>query len=189
MEEAYWWDDHERVWVSVKDMRSVYRLRFDGQLAYQEVWRRDARKCQCCSGPARIMHHIVRFKDSEALRNDVSNLVLLCDKCHRWVHSSRNVDFWFLGSAIPVRLLRAPSKKPAVKPPGGARRSALPDLAGPPRTHRIKQATEIFDKDYKPYIDLGDLIEADSPRAASDLTKIGVSASGAIFSPPTASGP
>lgn len=68
-------------------------------LACVEVWRRDAAECQRCGiGQAERklhVHHIVSFAVVE-LRAEASNLVLLCSKCHRWVHSKQNANGDFI---------------------------------------------------------------------------------------------
>lgn len=66
------------------------------------VWKRDKATCRRCSlrksdtpdMPFHI-HHIVSFA-VRALRADTSNLVLLCETCHRFVHSKRNLHREFL---------------------------------------------------------------------------------------------
>ena len=64
--------------------------------ACKKVWKRDNGICQRCGlkktgdMPFHI-HHIVSFSDND-LRADVGNLILLCEACHWWVHSRRNVD-------------------------------------------------------------------------------------------------
>ncbi|MHB1641812.1 MAG: HNH endonuclease [Acidithiobacillus sp.] len=71
--------------------------------AVKNVWERDEAICQRCGkhhnetknrGTFHI-HHIVSFMVSE-LRSEVSNLVLLCDECHRFVHSNKNLNKVFL---------------------------------------------------------------------------------------------
>jgi len=44
------------------------------------------------------VHHIVSFAVRE-LRAAVSNLALLCEDCHRFVHSNANTACEFLGEA------------------------------------------------------------------------------------------
>jgi hypothetical protein len=65
--------------------------------AVKAVWKRADAKCERCGkhhnttetrGTFHI-HHIVSFAVRE-LRTEVSNLILLCKKCHRWVHSPAN---------------------------------------------------------------------------------------------------
>ena len=58
------------------------------------VYKRDKRTCQRCGkvkmkGDPFDIHHIVSFECVE-LRAVVSNLVLLCEGCHYWVHSKAN---------------------------------------------------------------------------------------------------
>lgn len=64
--------------------------------AVVKVWRRDKATCQRCgklkkdhrSLPFDI-HHIKSFQFKH-LRCRVSNLVLLCEPCHYWIHSKKN---------------------------------------------------------------------------------------------------
>ena len=70
--------------------------------AVKEVWKRDNATCQRCKRhkseiretPFDI-HHIVSFQNKE-LRSEVSNLVLLCEPCHYWVHSRKNKNREFI---------------------------------------------------------------------------------------------
>jgi transposase len=59
------------------------------------VWKRDRATCRRCgittqAGATMNIHHIVSFA-VRALRAEVSNLALLCEHCHHFVHSRRNV--------------------------------------------------------------------------------------------------
>jgi len=71
--------------------------------AVKGVWARDKAICQRCGknhnetknrGTFHI-HHVVSFEVKE-LRTSVDNLVLLCAKCHRWVHGKKNVKNEFI---------------------------------------------------------------------------------------------
>lgn len=66
--------------------------------AIKAVWKRDNATCQRCGlhkSEARDIdfdiHHIVGFANI-GLRCEVSNLVLLCEPCHYWVHSRANIN-------------------------------------------------------------------------------------------------
>lgn len=66
------------------------------------VKRRDKSTCQRCGAnkdnrpdvPLHI-HHLVSFAD-ESLRVEPTNLVVLCEICHDWVHSRKNVNKEFI---------------------------------------------------------------------------------------------
>jgi 5-methylcytosine-specific restriction endonuclease McrA len=73
--------------------------------AVKDVWQRDDAKCVRCGLDHRTVdrsvvkfdiHHIVSFSVKE-LRCELSNLVLLCEECHYFVHSRENVNREFLG--------------------------------------------------------------------------------------------
>jgi hypothetical protein len=72
--------------------------------AVKTVWRRDNATCQRCGlhhkaakkkGITFDIHHIVSFAVKE-LRCEPSNLVLLCEPCHYWIHSSANINKEFI---------------------------------------------------------------------------------------------
>ena len=68
------------------------------KMACSAVWKRDKATCIRCGlyrddqldMPFHV-HHIVSFADKE-LRADTDNLVLLCEACHQFVHSRKNVN-------------------------------------------------------------------------------------------------
>jgi len=69
--------------------------------ACRTVWNRDGATCQRCGvrrseyeGKLHV-HHIVSFAVEE-LRSNADNLVLLCERCHHWVHSDENTTGEFL---------------------------------------------------------------------------------------------
>lgn len=73
--------------------------------ACKAVWTRANAKCERCGLDHRTIdrkkvrfhvHHIVSFQVRE-LRAEVSNLALLCQPCHMWVHGKQNVARTFLG--------------------------------------------------------------------------------------------
>lgn len=69
----------------------------------KEVWKRDNAFCQKCNKHHNTelnrgnfhIHHIVSFQVVE-LRAELSNLILLCNDCHRWVHSKKNKNKLFI---------------------------------------------------------------------------------------------
>jgi hypothetical protein len=71
--------------------------------AARQVWRRDKGSCRRCgkkkNGREMHIHHIVSFAIKE-LRTDPKNLVLLCDDCHKWVHSRKNKNQEFIRKEV-----------------------------------------------------------------------------------------
>lgn len=64
------------------------------------VYKRDNAQCQRCGNKNDLhVHHIVGFANKK-LRSDVNNLVLLCVKCHRFVHSKKNINKEFIKKEV-----------------------------------------------------------------------------------------
>lgn len=71
--------------------------------AVKKVWKRDNAICQNCGKHHNTeknrgnfhIHHIISFQHRPT-RTEVSNLILLCKKCHRWVHSKKNTENKFI---------------------------------------------------------------------------------------------
>ncbi len=88
--------------------RQMFYLSTEWAIACREVWLRDKAECQrCCVRrdkeiPLHV-HHIISFMVKET-RAKVSNLVLLCEPCHRFVHSKNNINSEFI---IPYQCLEA----------------------------------------------------------------------------------
>lgn len=82
--------------------RQAFYTSDEWKRACSAVWKRDKATCRRCGMhkndaqdvPFHI-HHIVSFAD-RSLRADVSNLVLMCEVCHLFVHSRRNVNREYL---------------------------------------------------------------------------------------------
>jgi hypothetical protein len=82
--------------------RQAFYLSDEWKAACSTVWKRDKATCRRCGirhadslDLPKHIHHIESFKNV-ALRADPSNLVLLCEVCHWFVHSKRNVDREYL---------------------------------------------------------------------------------------------
>lgn len=86
----------------VSQERQAFYSSVEWKSACSAVWKRDSARCRRCGlsknespdVPFHI-HHIISFSNGD-LRADVDNLVLLCEVCHHFVHSRRNVDGEFL---------------------------------------------------------------------------------------------
>lgn len=66
----------------------------------QVIFKRDNYKCTRCDqhhdkNNDLHIHHIVSFANKE-LRCEENNLILLCKKCHNWVHSNKNINKDFI---------------------------------------------------------------------------------------------
>ena len=67
------------------------------------VYARDNATCRLCGSRKdnkikMHIHHIFSFTHFPELRMDCENLVLLCKKCHNFVHSLKNVEKKFIGN-------------------------------------------------------------------------------------------
>lgn len=67
-----------------------------------KLWERENGTCQRCGlkhNDQKDMpfhtHHIITFMDKD-LRAEISNIVLLCEVCHHFIHSKRNINNEFL---------------------------------------------------------------------------------------------
>lgn len=67
----------------------------------KEVYKRDKNICQRCklkkdnSDIPFHIHHLKSFADKD-LRSDINNLILLCEICHIWIHSNKNINKDFI---------------------------------------------------------------------------------------------
>lgn len=74
----------------------------------KRVWERDAAKCGRCeisktNDIEMHIHHITSFVVKD-MRCDLNNLILVCKKCHNWIHSKKNTDKLFVAYSITERL-------------------------------------------------------------------------------------
>lgn len=74
--------------------RQGFYLSAEWKSVSQKVWKRDNATCRRCGlrmapGVQMHIHHKISFAYAP-LRARLSNLVLLCEPCHDWVHSKRN---------------------------------------------------------------------------------------------------
>lgn len=80
--------------------RQEFYISDEWKKACSEVYKRDNAQCQRCGNKDNLhVHHIVTFANKE-LRADIDNLVLLCAKCHRFVHSKNNINQEYIGKEV-----------------------------------------------------------------------------------------
>lgn len=80
--------------------QKMYARSFWKELA-KEVYKRDGYACKRCGSPHSgknklHAHHVKPWAGHPESRFLLSNIVTLCDACHRWVHSTRNVNSEYL---------------------------------------------------------------------------------------------
>lgn len=85
-------------WIdgSSPERQRMYARSFWKELV-RVIYARDGFKCVRCSAPhgnGRKLHahHIKPWAGNPDSRFDLRNIVTLCEKCHRWVHSTENVN-------------------------------------------------------------------------------------------------
>jgi len=76
--------------------RQEFYVSQEWRKACSEVWKRDKATCQRCGikkeGDMPFHIHHIRSFEVEEMRAKIDNLILLCEACHYWVHSRRNVN-------------------------------------------------------------------------------------------------
>ena len=73
-----------------KTIKKVSKKRvFVSKNTYNIVFERDNGICRLCGNKNIHLHHIIYRSESKALIDEPSNCVLLCEKCHRLVHSDK----------------------------------------------------------------------------------------------------
>lgn len=80
--------------------RQAYYQSQEWKTACREVWKRDNATCQRCGvshkeGIPLHIHHKKSFKHKD-LRAAIDNLILVCDVCHHFIHSRKNVNLEFI---------------------------------------------------------------------------------------------
>jgi len=84
----------------VSPKRNSFYSRYNWKVIYSKVLERDKNHCKRCNeeidysvAKSFHVHHIIPFQNGEAQSDiDINNLVLLCNKCHGFVHSRRNIE-------------------------------------------------------------------------------------------------
>jgi len=72
-------------WVTEKS-KEINRARNSTQARQHKayIWKKDNGFCRICGAKATTMHHPYGFTDYPALRTDMNNGYLVCDKCKLW---------------------------------------------------------------------------------------------------------
>jgi ribosomal protein S14 len=83
--------------------RQTFTNSLEWAWAIRKIYGRDNKTCQRCGRKQTKrfrkfhIHHRVSFREKD-LRLNIDNLVLLCAKCHHWVHSNKNKNKDYLGA-------------------------------------------------------------------------------------------
>lgn len=73
-----------------KGIKKVSKKRiFVNKDVYQKVYERDKGLCRLCGNNNIQLHHIIYRSEDKSKINDIDNCIMLCDKCHRLVHSNK----------------------------------------------------------------------------------------------------
>jgi len=97
---VYGKERHPRWKGGITPERQKFYATREWQSVARKVWKRDQRTCQRCGkkhdeGIPFDIHHVVSFEHA-TLRCELSNLVLLCEVCHYWVHGPNNTEGSYL---------------------------------------------------------------------------------------------
>jgi hypothetical protein len=81
----------------ISPLRQSFYSSLEWKLIVPIIFKRDNYRCRRCNtthlhktNPLHI-HHIVSFQYDD-LRTEQNNLIILCKKCHNWVHSNKNLN-------------------------------------------------------------------------------------------------
>lgn len=83
----------------VAPQRSLEYSKRSWKSAVKAVWKRANAKCELCGKDYRTVdrskekfnvHHVYSFAEFKYLRDNPDNLMLLCSRCHKFVHSKKN---------------------------------------------------------------------------------------------------
>lgn len=96
-------DRHPASWRGgISPQRQAFYGTPEWKEAVKAVWKRDKATCQGCLRKKKDVrevpfdiHHIESFQN-EKLRARVSNLILLCEPCHYWIHGKKNTTNLFI---------------------------------------------------------------------------------------------
>ena len=59
---------------------------------YDQVFKRDKGTCQLCGISQNLsLHHIIYRSENKQLINEPTNCIMLCNNCHRLVHSNKHL--------------------------------------------------------------------------------------------------
>lgn len=83
-------------------LRQRMYVRGEGKDFLKSILKRDGYKCRRCGAEKKgrkslHVHHVIPWAGNEDLRFDANNVLVLCGACHRWVHSSKNINGELLG--------------------------------------------------------------------------------------------
>ena len=80
----------------ITPLRQAFYMSEEWKTVCSAVWKRDKATCRRCGLEKKEnaempfhIHHVVSFAN-EQLRATASNLVLVCETCHHFIHSKRN---------------------------------------------------------------------------------------------------
>lgn len=65
--------------------------KFVSKKIYEEVYNRDGGRCRLCGSNNIQLHHIRYRSEAKDLIDVASNCIMLCERCHRLVHSNKKI--------------------------------------------------------------------------------------------------
>lgn len=79
--------------ATTKPINKVSKKRiFVTEETYKKVYERDKGICQLCGTSQNLqLHHIVYRSENKQLINEPINCIMLCNNCHRLVHSNKHL--------------------------------------------------------------------------------------------------
>jgi hypothetical protein len=100
--DSYWFGKQSPNWKGgVTPEKQLFSGQKEWKQCCKDIWKRDNATCQRCkerfnhTQQTFEVHHIRPFWTGKQ-RTDYANLILVCRKCHTWIHSKKNLNRNFI---------------------------------------------------------------------------------------------
>lgn len=75
----------------LKELLEIIRLKRNRKVVSdraKKLKRRLCKNCAMCGCPASEIHHIKKVAEFPELKNNINNMIIVCNECHKKIHNS-----------------------------------------------------------------------------------------------------